>query len=86
MHKNRFKGYYINYLFARLTAAFDVGRREQDEYAVRSHTLADKAFNEGLLSDILTVYVPGMCVCTCGGRCVKDEQWSVSNVVTTQFE
>lgn len=43
----------------RLTAAFDVGRREQDEYALRSHTLADKAYNEGLLSDLLPVYVPG---------------------------
>jgi acetyl-CoA acyltransferase len=36
----------------RLAAAFQVSRQEQDEYALRSHTFADKAFKEGNLSDI----------------------------------
>lgn len=43
----------------RLAAAFKVSRREQDEYALRSHTFADKAFREGLLSDIEPITVPG---------------------------
>jgi len=43
----------------RLAAAFGVSRREQDEYALRSHTLADQATKQGLLSDIAPVYVPG---------------------------
>ena len=43
----------------RLAAAFKVSRREQDEYALRSHSFADKAFREGLLSDIEPVLVPG---------------------------
>ncbi|CAM1154852.1 HADHB (predicted) [Pycnogonum litorale] len=42
----------------RLAAAFGVSRREQDEYALRSHTLAEKATNEGLLSDVEPVHVP----------------------------
>jgi len=43
----------------RLCAAFAVSRREQDEYAFRSHSLAKKAADEGLLSDVLTYKVPG---------------------------
>lgn len=43
----------------RLAAAFGVSRREQDEFALRSHTLADKATKEGLLSDVEPVFVPG---------------------------
>lgn len=43
----------------RLAAAFGVTRQEQDEFALRSHTLADKATKEGLLSDIEPVFVPG---------------------------
>lgn len=43
----------------RLAAAFNVTRQEQDEYALRSHTLADKATREGLLTDIETIFVPG---------------------------
>lgn len=31
--------------------------REQDEFAIRSHTLADKAFKEGKLTDIMPVFV-----------------------------
>lgn len=44
----------------RLAAAFKVSRAEQDEYALRSHTLADKATKEGLLSDVETIFIPGM--------------------------
>ncbi|XP_022089647.1 trifunctional enzyme subunit beta, mitochondrial-like [Acanthaster planci] len=43
----------------RLAAAFNVSRREQDEFSLRSHTLADKATKEGLLDDRLTYQVPG---------------------------
>jgi len=43
----------------RLCASFSVSRREQDEYAYRSHSLAKKATDEGLFSDVLTYKVPG---------------------------
>ncbi|XP_007260523.2 trifunctional enzyme subunit beta, mitochondrial [Astyanax mexicanus] len=43
----------------RLAAAFGVSRQEQDEFALRSHTLAKKAQDEGLLSDIVGFKVPG---------------------------
>ena len=43
----------------RLAAAFNVTRAEQDSYALRSHTLAEKATNEGLLSDMAPITVPG---------------------------
>ncbi|GFY79003.1 trifunctional enzyme subunit beta, mitochondrial [Trichonephila inaurata madagascariensis] len=43
----------------RLAAAFKVSRAEQDDYAIRSHTLADKATKEGLLTDVETIFVPG---------------------------
>lgn len=33
--------------------------REQDAFAIRSHTLADKAVKEGHLSDVISVFVPG---------------------------
>lgn len=43
----------------RLAAAFGVGRREQDEYALRTHTLAAKATDSGRLSEeILPIAVP----------------------------
>jgi acetyl-CoA acyltransferase len=42
----------------RLAAAFGVSRQEQDEYALRSHTLARDAFQNGLLSDIEPIFVP----------------------------
>ena len=45
----------------RLAAAFGVTRAEQDEYALRSHTLAQEATEKGYLSDLLTVHVPGRC-------------------------
>ncbi|KAK2722556.1 trifunctional enzyme subunit beta, mitochondrial-like [Artemia franciscana] len=43
----------------RLAAAFEVSRQEQDDFALRSHTLANEAFNKGYLSDIIPVKVPG---------------------------
>lgn len=43
----------------RLAAAFQISRQEQDEFALRSHTLADKATKDGLLSDVIGVNVPG---------------------------
>lgn len=43
----------------RLAAAFGVSRREQDEFAVRSHKLADDATKNGHLNDLLPLFVPG---------------------------
>lgn len=43
----------------RLAAAFAVSRLEQDEYALRSHSLAKKAQDEGLLTDVVAFKVPG---------------------------
>ncbi|XP_013394244.1 trifunctional enzyme subunit beta, mitochondrial-like [Lingula anatina] len=43
----------------RLAGAFGVSRREQDEYAVRSHSMAAKAIKEGLLTDVMPTSVPG---------------------------
>lgn len=40
----------------RLAAAFNVSRQEQDEFALRSHTLAKKAQEEGKLSDVVPFY------------------------------
>ena len=43
----------------RLAAAFNISRRDQDEYASRSHNLAYQATQEGKLQDLLTVFAPG---------------------------
>jgi acetyl-CoA acyltransferase len=43
----------------RLAAAFNVSRKEQDEFAIRSHTFAQEATKKGLLTDIAPVFVPG---------------------------
>ncbi|XP_036405660.1 trifunctional enzyme subunit beta, mitochondrial isoform X2 [Megalops cyprinoides] len=43
----------------RLAAAFGVTRQEQDEFALRSHSLAKKAQDAGLLSDVISFKVPG---------------------------
>ncbi|KAF7666651.1 hypothetical protein LDENG_00098420 [Lucifuga dentata] len=43
----------------RLAAAFGVSRLEQDEFALRSHTLAKKAEEAGLLQDVISFKVPG---------------------------
>lgn len=37
-----------------------VSRAEQDEFALRSHTLAHKAQEAGLLSDVVPFKVPGV--------------------------
>ena len=44
----------------RLSASFGVSRQEQDDYAIRSHTLAHDATQKGYLRDLLTVHVPGV--------------------------
>ncbi|KAL8581461.1 hypothetical protein ACOMHN_004346 [Nucella lapillus] len=44
----------------RLAAAFNVTRREQDEFALRSHTLAHQASEKGLLTDKMPYKVPGV--------------------------
>ena len=36
----------------RLSAAFGISRKEQDDYALRSHTLAAKAQEQGYLTDV----------------------------------
>lgn len=41
----------------RLAAAFGVSRKEQDEFALRSHTLAEKATREGKLLDLVPFFV-----------------------------
>jgi acetyl-CoA acyltransferase len=41
----------------RLAAAFGVTRLEQDNFAKRSHTLADQAHKNGFLTDILPIYL-----------------------------
>lgn len=43
----------------RLAAAFGVTRKEQDDYARRSHMLAFEANKKGLLDDLLQVNIPG---------------------------
>jgi len=44
----------------RLCTAFKVSREEQDDFAIRTHTLAKKAQTEGHLSDIVPLKVPGV--------------------------
>ncbi|KAJ8869247.1 hypothetical protein PR048_030819 [Dryococelus australis] len=44
----------------RLASAFKVSREEQDQYALRSHMLAQQAQEKGYLSDIVPIKVPGM--------------------------
>lgn len=41
----------------RLTQSFKIGRKEQDEFALRSHSLAAKATKEGLLTDVDTQFI-----------------------------
>lgn len=41
----------------RLAASFKVSRKEQDDYALRSHTLAHQAQEKGYLTDILPIQV-----------------------------
>ncbi|XP_060821149.1 trifunctional enzyme subunit beta, mitochondrial [Bombus pascuorum] len=44
----------------RLAAAFGISRKEQDEYALRSHTLAAKAQQQGYLTDVVPYKVPNV--------------------------
>lgn len=44
----------------RLAAAFAISRKEQDEYALRSHTLAANAQRQGYLTDIAPYKVPNV--------------------------
>ncbi|XP_069678380.1 trifunctional enzyme subunit beta, mitochondrial [Periplaneta americana] len=44
----------------RLAASFGISRKEQDEYALRSHTLAQQAYDKGYLTDIVPMKVPGV--------------------------
>lgn len=37
----------------RLSAAFNVSRQEQDDYALRSHTLAQQAQEKGYFTDLV---------------------------------
>uniref|UniRef100_A0A0N4ZV90 acetyl-CoA C-acyltransferase n=1 Tax=Parastrongyloides trichosuri TaxID=131310 RepID=A0A0N4ZV90_PARTI len=43
----------------RLAATFHVSRDEQDDFALRSHTLADKAVKDGKLRDIVPMFIGG---------------------------
>lgn len=49
----------------RLAAAFGVSRLEQDEFALRSHSLAKKAQDAGLLQDVISFKVPGADAASC---------------------
>ncbi|XKL65335.1 hypothetical protein PGB90_008755 [Kerria lacca] len=42
----------------RLAAAFKISRKEQDDYALRSHTCAQEAFERGYLTDIIPFKLP----------------------------
>ena len=55
----------------RLAAAFGVTRLEQDQFALRSHTLAKKAQEEGLLEDVISFKVPGTPAFVGPGRSVR---------------
>jgi acetyl-CoA acyltransferase len=43
----------------RLAASFDISRKEQDDFAIRSHTNAQRAADQGFLKDVIPVKVPG---------------------------
>ena len=43
----------------RLVTAFGISRQAQDEFSLRSHTLAQKASDEGKLTDRIPVKIPG---------------------------
>lgn len=44
----------------RLAAAFKVSREEQDDYALRSHTLAQQAQQNGFFTDLIPFKVSGV--------------------------
>lgn len=41
----------------RLAASFGASRKEQDDYALRSHTLAQQAQEKGYFTDLLPIKV-----------------------------
>jgi acetyl-CoA acyltransferase len=43
----------------RLAAAFNVSRQDQDQYAQRSHKLAQEATEKGYLDDVVPMYISG---------------------------
>lgn len=43
----------------RLAAAFGATRKEQDDFALRSHSLAQQASDKGYFTDLLPIQVPG---------------------------
>jgi acetyl-CoA acyltransferase len=43
----------------RLAAAFNVTRQQQDEYAQRSHKLAQEATEQGNLNDVVPMHISG---------------------------
>jgi len=49
----------MGYSADRLAAAFNVTRKEQDEYAYRSHKFAEEATAKGYLSDVIPVKIFG---------------------------
>ncbi|XP_017784039.1 PREDICTED: trifunctional enzyme subunit beta, mitochondrial [Nicrophorus vespilloides] len=44
----------------RLAASFGASRKEQDDYALRSHTLAKQAYENGYFTDMLPFKAPGV--------------------------
>lgn len=44
----------------RMTKHFNVSRKEQDEFAVRSHSLAGKASKDGHFIDINPIFIPNI--------------------------
>ncbi|XP_045474336.1 trifunctional enzyme subunit beta, mitochondrial [Harmonia axyridis] len=44
----------------RLAAAFEASRQEQDEFAIRSHTLAQQAYEKGYMTDLMPIKVQGV--------------------------
>lgn len=41
----------------RLAASFGASRQEQDEFALRSHTMAQQAFEKGYFTDMIPIQV-----------------------------
>lgn len=54
----------------RLAASFKVTREEQDQYAVRSHTMAKEAQDKGYLTDIIPFRCK-LCILACKGYLLK---------------
>jgi len=49
----------MGYSADRLATAFGITRKEQDDYALRSHSKAEDAFKKGFFNDIIPVKIPG---------------------------